>query len=174
MEHETATRHEDLRMSGSADIVIAAPADVLYAMVSDVTRMGEWSPHTFAARWLDGATGARVGARFEGDNREEAGRWTLPATVLAAEPGAEFAFVTGKVEGPATTWRYRFEPEGDAARVTESFEWTWMPSPGGFRARVGAEPIEVARAMVAERRAHLIDSMRTTLANLKRAAEADA
>ncbi len=168
---EGPERHEDLVMSGSAEVVISAPADELYDMVSDITRMGEWSPNTFAARWLDGATGPAVGARFAGDNREAGARWTLPATVTAATRGEVFAFVTGKAEGPATHWQYRFEPVDDGTRVVESFSWTWMPSAGGFRARVGAQPIDVARTMVAERREYLVDSMRTTLANLKAAAE---
>ncbi len=158
-------------MSGSAQVLISAPADVLYDMVSDVIRMGEWSPHTYAARWLDGATGPAVGARFGGDNREGRNTWTLPATVTAATRGEVFAFVTGKAEGPATHWEYRFEPTGSDTRVTESFSWTWMPSRGGFRARVGSQPIDVAATMVDERREHLIDSMRTTLSNLKAAAE---
>jgi hypothetical protein len=158
-------------MNGSAEITISAPADVLYDMVSDVTRMGEWSPHTYAARWLDGATGATVGARFAGDNRREDDTWTLAATVTAATPSAVFAFVTGKAEGPATQWEYRFEPADGGTRVIESFSWTWMPSPAGFRAQVGEQPIDVARQMVADRHDYLVDSMRTTLANLKAAAE---
>jgi hypothetical protein len=168
---EDPQRHEDLVMSGSAEIVISAPAHVLYGMVSDITRMGEWSPSTVAARWLDGATGPVVGARFAGDNREGSDSWTLAATVTAATRGEVFAFVTGKSEGPATHWEYRLESVDGGTRVVESFSWTWMPSAGGFRARVGAQPIDVARAMVAKRRAFLIDSMCTTLANLKAAAE---
>ena len=159
-------------MEGSADVVISAPADVLYDRVSDITRMGEWSPHTVAARWLDGATRPVTGARFAGDNRRDGNTWTLPATITAAERPAVFAFVTGKAEGPATHWEYRFEPVDDGTRVIERFAWRWMPpSAAGFRAQVGAQPIEVAREMVAQRREYLIDSMRATLANLKSAAE---
>ena len=43
----------------------AGPAEV-WALVSDVTRIGEFSPETFEARWIDGATGPVVGARFQG------------------------------------------------------------------------------------------------------------
>ena len=158
-------------MSGSTEVVISAPAELLYDMVSDVTRMGEWSPHTFAARWLDGATGPAVGARFAGDNRNEHDEWTLAATVTDADRPNVFAFVTGKAEGPATRWEYRFEPTGGGTRVVESFAWTWMPSKTGFRGRVGEQPIDVAQAMIDERRAYLIESIRATLTNLKTAAE---
>jgi polyketide cyclase/dehydrase/lipid transport protein len=164
--------HDDLEMHGSAELFIAAPREVLYGMVSDVTRMGEWSPDTVACRWL-GADGPRVGARFAGDNRAFGGEWTMIATVTANVPASEFAFVTGKAEGPATHWCYRFEEAFGGTRVTESFEWRWRASDAGFRAQVGAEPIEVAGQMVAERRDYLVDGMRTTLANLKRVAEND-
>ena len=34
--------------------------------MSDVTKIGSYSPETFEAQWLDGATGPAVGARFRG------------------------------------------------------------------------------------------------------------
>ncbi len=165
--------HDDLKMQGEVSLFIHASPDVLYEMVSDVTRMGDWSPETFAGRWI-GKDGPVVGARFKGDNRSERSPepWRMVATVTVADPGREFAFVTGKVEGPATHWRYRFEPERSGTRVTESFEWTWKPSPAGFRAQVGAAPLEVAEQMVEERRRYLLAGMTQTLENLKRVAEA--
>ncbi len=36
---------------------IAAPAEQVWAMIADVTRMGEWSPENQGATWLRGATG---------------------------------------------------------------------------------------------------------------------
>jgi len=50
----------------SVTIHIQAPAEQIWALVSDVTRIGSFSPETFEAEWLDGATGPRVGARFRG------------------------------------------------------------------------------------------------------------
>ena len=41
---------------------IGAPAEQVWAMVSDVTRMGEWSPESEGAAWLGGATGPQPGA----------------------------------------------------------------------------------------------------------------
>ena len=41
---------------------IAAPPRAVYNLVTDVPRMGEWSPETASCRWLDGATGARPGS----------------------------------------------------------------------------------------------------------------
>ena len=42
----------------------AGPEDV-YALVADVTRTPEFSPEILECTWLDGATGATVGARFK-------------------------------------------------------------------------------------------------------------
>jgi uncharacterized protein YndB with AHSA1/START domain len=104
---------------------MAAPADRVWDLVSDVTRIGEFSPETFEAEWLDGATGPRPGARFRGHVRRN-GRgpvyWTT-CTVTAAEPEREFAFsVAGLGGATANTWGYSLEPTADGTDVTESFE----------------------------------------------------
>ena len=103
----------------------AAPPAEVWDLVSDVTRIGEFSPETFEAGWLDGATGPRAGARFRGHVRRN-GRgpvyWTT-CTVTVSDPGREFAFA---VNGPGDTivnaWQYRLEPREDGTDVTESFE----------------------------------------------------
>jgi uncharacterized protein YndB with AHSA1/START domain len=112
-------------MKGSVTVHIAAPADRVWALVSDVTRIGEFSPETFEAQWLDGATGPRAGARFRGHVRRN-GRgpvyWTT-CTVTAAEPEREFGFSVGGLgSSTANTWRYLLEPAADGTDVTESFE----------------------------------------------------
>ena len=48
---------------------IDAPAERVWELVSDVTRIGEFSPETFEAEWLDGADRPRAGARFRGHVR---------------------------------------------------------------------------------------------------------
>jgi hypothetical protein len=101
---------------------MSVPPEKLYDMVSDVTRMGEWSPETVRCRWIAGASGPAVGARFKGTNRRGVVRWNTRPEVVAAEPGREFAFITRGM-GPATRWTYRFEPAPDGGSdVTESFE----------------------------------------------------
>lgn len=101
----------------------ASPAEI-WNLVSDVTRIGRYSPETFEAEWLDGATGPAAGARFRGHVKRN-GRgpvyWTT-CTVLVSEPGREFAFGVGNGAKPLNTWRYRLEPAGDGTDVTESFQ----------------------------------------------------
>lgn len=107
---------------GSARTHIAATPEKLYALITDVTRMGEWSPETVKAEWVDGATGPAPGARFKGTNKMGFIRWSTTPTVEVAEPGREFTFATGKPEKPATRWSYTLVPAGDGTDVTESWE----------------------------------------------------
>jgi hypothetical protein len=104
--------------TGAAEVHIEAAPDTVYRVVSDVTRMGEWSPETTKCVWLDGATGAAVGARFKGSNKRGFVRWSTKPTVVVAEPGREFAFDVGT----DVRWTYRFEGEGDGTKLSESFE----------------------------------------------------
>src|SRR5690349_9848256 len=105
--------------SGTASIEIAAPPAVVYDLVADVTRIGERSPETYRAEWLDGATGAVPGARFRGGNRIGPIRWTTTCVVTVAEPASEFAFTVLSGKGrEETTWRYRIEATDTGCRVT--------------------------------------------------------
>jgi uncharacterized protein YndB with AHSA1/START domain len=113
-------------MRDSVTVHMDAPPDRVWDLVSEVTRIGSYSPETFEAEWLDGATGPEVGARFRGHvkrNGKGPIYWTS-CTVLASEPGREFAFGVGARDKPLNTWRYRLEPAGDGTDVTESFELT--------------------------------------------------
>ena len=105
---------------------MAAPPEPIWELVSDVTKIGRYSPETFEAEWLDGATGPAVGARFRGHVKRN-GRgptyWTK-CTVLASEPGREFAFGVGPGDKPLSVWRYELVPSGDGTDVTESFTLT--------------------------------------------------
>ena len=113
-------------MQGSVTVHMSAPPERIWELVSDVTKIGRYSPETFEAEWLGAATGPAVGARFRGHVKRN-GRgptYWAPCTVLVCEPGREFAFGVGAPGKPMNTWRYRLEPAGDGTDVTESFELT--------------------------------------------------
>lgn len=110
--------------TGSARTTIDVPIDDAFAAVTDVTRMGEWSPECVACRWVDGADEPAVGARFEGDNVAKLGpvtlkRWTTTSEITALEPNALFEFTA---EGH-TVWRYDFAEADGGTVVTESFSY---------------------------------------------------
>lgn len=111
-------------MQDSVTVHMRAPADAIWELVSDVTKIGRYSPETFEAKWVDGATGPAVGAKFRGHvkrNGKGPIYWTR-CTVVACEPGREFAFGVGNGEKPLNVWRYRLEPVPDGTNVTESFQ----------------------------------------------------
>lgn len=141
---------------------IAADPATVYALVSDLTRMGQWSPENTGGRWLGGATGPVPGARFRGNNKHGFRRWSTTVTVTAAEEGREFAFDVTYGPLSISTWRYTFASSGDTTTVTES----WSDRRPGWM-RVASKPV----MGVADRDEHNRRNMQATLAALKAAAE---
>jgi hypothetical protein len=145
-------------------LYIEASPMQLYDLVSDVRRMGEWSPECRSCAWTGGASGPVADARFTGTNRRGLVRWRTKLQVVTARQGDEFAFV--KLGHDQTKWTYRFEPRGGGTIVTESFELQHdLPWHIAF--------IERRVIGIKDRRADLESGMRTTLQRLKRAAEGD-
>jgi hypothetical protein len=98
---------------------IAAPPELIYAAISDVTRMGEWSEECHDCEWHEGYDGPVVGATFDGHNRHSGHEWTTQGEVIEADPGRAFAFKCSMMEFHYSTWGYRIEKSGSGARVTE-------------------------------------------------------
>lgn len=150
--------------SAEVSLHIDSSPKQLYDLVSDVRRMGERSPECRACEWIDGATGASVGARFKGTNRRGLARWTTTLQVLAAHEGREFAFVTFHNGHELTKWTYRFEPDNGGTTVTEAFELLadvpWYLS-----------LTERLLMGIKDRRADLQANMRETLQRLRAAVE---
>lgn len=119
-------------VEGERSIDIAAPPERVWALVADVARMGEWSPHTVQAKWADAGQedGPAVGRRFRGTNRLPIVRqWTSTATITACEPGRRFAFAVGKnPDDPNTLWSYDFEAAPAGTRVTERWQMLREPA----------------------------------------------
>lgn len=125
-----STMPEWFRTSGSVTVSMAAPADRVWGLIADVTRIGEWSPECRRADWMDDASGPAVGARFRGHNRWKLNRWSRVCEVLVAEAGRTFAFRTVPGFGPtadSTTWRYDIVPTDGGCEVTQSYEITTPP-----------------------------------------------
>ena len=115
--------------TGQVTVDIAAPPQQVWDLVTDVTRIGEFSPETFEGKWTRGSTGPQVGAHFAGHvKRNGVGpTYWSPCVVTVCEPPAagstavfEFAVGTDKVK--ANNWGYRIESDGGGgSRVTEYF-----------------------------------------------------
>jgi hypothetical protein len=150
-------------LNRSESIVIARPPADVYAMVADITRMGEWSPVCKACWWDEGA-GPEVGHWFTGRNELPERTWETRSEVVVAQPGEEFAFVVG---GKFARWGYTFTPVDGGTRVTES--WAFLPDGiAMFGERFGDD----AEAQIDNRSEAARTGMPTTLAAIKKAAEA--
>jgi hypothetical protein len=150
-------------MRDSVTVHMNATPDAVWDLVSDVTKIGRYSPETFEAEWTKGSTGPAVGATFRGHvkrNQKGPTYWT-DCTVVACEPGREFGFVVGPAGKAINTWRYVIEPAGDGSDVTESFELS------------NALPIRIYWALLGWTRGKTNRSgMRTTLERIKAEVEA--
>ena len=150
----------------SVTVEIAAPPERVYALVSDITRMGEWSPECVRCTWTKGATGPVVGARFKATNKGHRGpAWSNTPVVKVADPGREFAFNRSGPGIGSYTWSYTMEPTPTGTRLTESFD--------------ADKPLGKAMTWITQkwtgsddRDADLHEGMTTTVARIKAAAEA--
>jgi len=110
-------------MHDSVTVHMSAPPDQVWDLVSDVTRIGSYSPETFEAEWLDGATGPAVGAKFRGHvkrNGKGPTYWTT-CVVSTCVPGAEFGFDVVQGDKVMNTWGYRIAEADGGSDVTEYF-----------------------------------------------------
>ena len=125
-----------------AQRAVAATPTVVWSLVADITRMGEWSPETTRAAWIGGASGPAVGVRFTGWNQMGSKTWKSTCTVTVCEPGRCFAFDVAVGPFSVAHWAYDLEPTADGCLLTERWEdrrgalVTWLsPTITGTRDR---------------------------------------
>jgi uncharacterized protein YndB with AHSA1/START domain len=151
-----------VNLGDSVTVSMKAPAQAVWALVSDVTRIGEFSPETFEAEWLRGATGPAEGAEFRGHvKRNGIGPvyWTV-CRVERCVPGHEFAFTVLAGKTATNTWAYTITPTADGCDVTESFE---LPP---------SLPMRLYWAVMGRWRGKTnVEGMRTTLERIKAVVE---
>ncbi|TWP54238.1 SRPBCC family protein [Lentzea tibetensis] len=147
--------------SAQAHIEVSAPASQVYALVSDLSGMASLATEYTRGRWLGGADGPRVGARFRGSNRRGVLRWSTVSTVTDAWPD-RFGFEVSALGLRVSRWQYDIEPTGSGCRVTES---TWDRRAAWLR------PLTVLATGVRDRAHENQRNIESTLARLKEVAE---
>jgi hypothetical protein len=143
----------------SASIDISARPAVVWDLVADITRMGEWSPECVRAEWEDGAVGPAVGAHFHGYNKAGTFEWDVPGIVTDCEPGRIFAFAVPRDAATTNRWCFEFLPSTTGTTLTESFDAPLIN-------------VEGSAANFEGRFEMLAKAIEKTIANVKDAAEA--
>lgn len=155
--------HHSSQPADEVSLHIQASPERVYEIVTDIAQMGRLSPECTGGRWLDGATGPAIGARFKGRNQRGIARWSTTNEVVEAEPGRAFSFETIQ---SGYRWTYRLEPDGDGTVVTESR--------APFKKRPAVAKV-FTKLLLGGEDGHtdeLRDGMRQTLERLKALAEA--
>ncbi|MET0458496.1 MAG: SRPBCC family protein [Ilumatobacteraceae bacterium] len=171
MDDRPALRYADCP-TAEADVLVDATAEALWPLVSDIHLPARFSEEFAGADWLDGATGAGLGARFVGRNAHDAiGSWETVCTISAFEPCATFEWTVGDIDHPSSAWRYTLRPEGSGTRLG-----MWMrmgPARSGINMAIDSMPDKESRILyrrLAEHRAN----MERTLLGIKELAESGA
>jgi Polyketide cyclase / dehydrase and lipid transport len=149
----------------TVSLQIAADPDTIYELVADVTRTPNFSPEIVECRWLNGATGPAVGARFKARNKmPKRPTFSNKPVVTIVEPGKTFAFARTEPFGGTVEWRYDFTPNNDGSLVVESYTVTKPVS------RIGWFIIGTLFGRK-DRQADLHEGMTQTLERLRHAVE---
>jgi hypothetical protein len=147
-------------LSQSIDIN-ASPADV-FRTITDLPAMGRLSPENTGGKWLNGADGPAVGAKFKGTNANGSKSWTTTVTVVELTPPSAFAFEVNVGPAKVARWAYAVEATPTGSRVTES----WTDRRSALSKWIGGKS-----SGVAHRDQFTVQSIQTTLDNLKKTLE---
>ena len=114
--------------AGQVEVDVPASPDQVWAVLADVTRIGEWSHECKTARWLDGAGSAAVGTRFQGANKASLIRWSRPCTITELEPARRLVYRTdGGLMGDATEWAFSLDSTESGCRIVQGYEIIRLP-----------------------------------------------
>lgn len=142
-----------------AQIDINAPVAKVWALVSDLSRMPQWSPQ---CRLMRAFGPLRQGTRTLNVNRRKFLVWPTTSTITEVIPEKKLAFL---VNANNTVWSYELEPTDKGTRVVES-----------RHAENGVKPfsnmsVNALMGGVPSFERELVDGMKATLARIKAEAE---
>jgi hypothetical protein len=146
----------------SQSIEINASPDDVFRTITDLPAMGRLSPENTGGKWLNGAKGPAIGAKFKGTNANGAKSWTTTVTVVELTPPSTFAFEVNVGPAKVARWAYAIETTPTGSRVTES----WTDRRSALSKWIGGKS-----SGVAHRDQFTVQSIQTTLDNLKKTLE---
>ncbi len=142
-----------------AQIDIDAPTDKVWNLISDFSRMPQWSPQ---CRWMKARGPLRPGTRTINLNRRGLLFWPTTCTLTDVTPQKKLAF---RVDVNGSEWSYELEPTATGTRVVES-----------RRAEHGIKPLSTflqdkMMGGLENFEKELVDGMNASLSRIKAAAE---
>ncbi|MCK2238775.1 MULTISPECIES: SRPBCC family protein [unclassified Crossiella] len=150
------------------ELTVEVSPEKLWEIITDVSRIGEFSPECKGGAWLDhDSPGPRVGARFSGRNEFGNGFvGEVTCVVTESEPGRVFTWVVLDGEEdparPGTTWRYELSAaEFGGTMVRQTF--VHGPGDTGLRVMVAELTPAAAEAGVQERLDQIREHMTETI-----------
>lgn len=146
----------------SVSRTIAASPSAVFAALTDITRMGEWSPENYQSEWNEGFDEAEVGAIYTGRNRNGDKEWTTESKITELVPNERFFFDCMVRDFVFAKWGYEIEATHEGCVVTEHTQ-DLRPE----------EVLELSAEIsgVTDRLAHNRAGMETTLQRLAEALE---
>lgn len=164
----TGARYGD-KPTVEVPIMIAAPPERVWELVSDIELMPRTSPELQSVEWLDGRSGPALGARFAGRSKHEAfGEWSTISQVVEYEPPRVFAWAVGDPDCPSAIWRFSLEPRPGGTLLRQ---WVQMgPGRSGLSYAIDRMP-DKEQKIVFVRLREFETNMATTLAAIKKLAE---
>lgn len=108
---------------------IAASPEAVWEVVSDITRIGDWSTETYKCEWDEGQEPG-VGATFMGYNRYGEAEWSNRARITEWVPNERLTWGVHLTERLAemfgtdavTSWGFEIEPTDSGSRLTQVAE----------------------------------------------------
>ncbi|MDY6809918.1 MAG: SRPBCC family protein [Actinomycetota bacterium] len=144
-----------------ASIDIKAPPEVVWSIVSDLARMGEWSPQCRKVIVRGGSVG--MGTKTINVNRRGLLVWPTTAKVVTFDPNREIAF---RIAENHTVWGYEITPSADGVTLTER-----RVAPEGRTTALSALIVDKLMGGNDNFESELENGIKQTLAKIKTAAE---
>ena len=142
-----------------AEVEINAPVGKVWGLISDLSRMPQWSPQ---CRVMKSLGPLRPGTRTLNLNRRNNLFWPTTSTITEVIPERKLAF---RVNANNTVWSYELEPTATGTKVVET-----RHAENGVKA-FSTMTVNAALGGVPTFEKELIAGMNTSLARIKAAAE---
>ena len=150
--------------TAESSVHIVAPPSVVWAFVTDLDVLAQFSDEFQGGEWLDASAGPGVGATFRGRNQNPRAVWEVTCTVTHWEPDRTFGWVVEDPDAPAASWCFTLGAEDGGTRL--SYRARMGPGPSGVTSFIDQHP-ENEERIVTGRLANWSANMEATLDGIR-------